>query len=461
MRLLRLCRDRCLNSDPCLLRRTKAAPCGAATGIDIGLSNNSLKIVTLSFYSESLSPQAGLPPADIIAAMCKSSSLAFVLLFAFVFKLEKPTWRLIGIIAIITCGVVLMVSSDTQFVFWGMVEVLAASCMAGLRWSLTQLLLEKEKMGMGNPIATIFWLAPIMGLTLALCSAVFEGWGNVLAQDAFFGDMAKSMETMMFVVAPGVLAFLMNVSEFACVPSSPFLSAWLTRGCYRLIKRTSVVTLSIAGIFKEVGTIFLSTVVFGDVMTPLNISGLIVTIFGIALYNVLKYNQSMKSPDRRGSGSSPAMSNKTGSELGLTDGGMMLDEGAMPLSTPRMRQGRDEEETYFLADGTSYSHPNREYADDGDETEDDETTGKVLPYAEPVNASLIDGLDGKLHADPELARLDRQEAQLEGALDAGIHRGGPETQHVIGEEDDEDWGRSWEVEETGNGLVVPDIDRKT
>jgi solute carrier family 35 protein C2 len=33
--------------------RLKAGPCGVATGLDIGLSNLSLKTITLSFYSAS------------------------------------------------------------------------------------------------------------------------------------------------------------------------------------------------------------------------------------------------------------------------------------------------------------------------------------------------------------------------------------------------------------------------
>ncbi|OAV91830.1 hypothetical protein PTTG_27863 [Puccinia triticina 1-1 BBBD Race 1] len=237
----------------------KALPCGMASGLDIGLSNTSLKTVTLSFYT-----------------MCKSSSLAFVLLFAFIFKLEKPTYKLTGIILLITAGVVLMVSSETQFDFWGMVEVLSASCLGGLRWSLTQILLDKQSMGMNTPIATIFWLAPTMGLSLSFCSLIFEGWNNLLSEQAFFGDLAKSFMTMTYIATAGVLAYLMTVSE------------------YFLIQRTSVVTLSIAGVFKEVGTIFLSTIIFHDVMTPLNISGLGITLFGIALYNVLKYKQSLK-----------------------------------------------------------------------------------------------------------------------------------------------------------------------
>ena len=106
--------------------------------------------------------------------MCKSSSLAFVLIFAFLFRLERPSIRLIGIILIITAGVILMVSSETQFQLFGMILVLSASAFGGLRWSLTQILLDKEHMGMGNPIATLYWLAPIMGATLATVSMIVD-----------------------------------------------------------------------------------------------------------------------------------------------------------------------------------------------------------------------------------------------------------------------------------------------
>ena len=56
-----------------------------------------------------------------------------------------------------------------------------------------------------------------------------------------------------------------------------------------LIRRTSVVTLSVAGIFKEASTILLSSSVFGDRLTPVNVSGLIIALLGIGLYNYLKY----------------------------------------------------------------------------------------------------------------------------------------------------------------------------
>lgn len=73
------------------------------------------------------------------------------------------------------------------------------------------------------------------------------------------------------ILAGGSLAFCMIMSEFF------------------LIKRTSVVTLSVCGIFKEVATIFISSLVFGDILTIINIIGLCITLFGIGLYNWLKF----------------------------------------------------------------------------------------------------------------------------------------------------------------------------
>lgn len=151
--------------------------------------------------------------------MCKSSSLAFVLIFAFIFRLERPSIRLIGIILIITAGVILMVSSETQFQLVGMILVLSASACGGLRWSLTQMLLDKENMGMGNPIATLYWLAPVMGATLAIVSLFVDGWLTIFREERFFGSLSTAAFTVAAILFPGFLAFAMNVTEFGSATS--------------------------------------------------------------------------------------------------------------------------------------------------------------------------------------------------------------------------------------------------
>lgn len=237
----------------------KALPTGMSTGLDIGLSNFSLKTITLTFYT-----------------MCKSSSLVFVLGFAFLFHLEVFSFRLVGVIALIVTGVVLMVATETHFILSGFLLVMSGSALSGLRWSLTQLLLRNKNIGMDNPVATIFWLAPIMGVTLLLVSLFVDPWFTIFTTH-FFSGMAQTLETCFFLIAPGILAFFMILSEFY------------------IIKRAGVVPMSIAGIAKEVSTITISAWFFGDELTPLNITGVAITICGISLFTYHKYRKSMES----------------------------------------------------------------------------------------------------------------------------------------------------------------------
>jgi solute carrier family 35 protein C2 len=145
--------------------------------------------------------------------MCKSSSLIFVLLFAFLFRLEQFSWRIIGVIGLIFAGVLLMVATQTHFVLTGLLLVLSASAFGGLRWSLTQLLLKNKNMGLDNPAATIYWLAPIMGLSLATISLILDGWIAVFSSK-FFDGAGTIFHTTLLLLSPGVVAFVMVMSEF-------------------------------------------------------------------------------------------------------------------------------------------------------------------------------------------------------------------------------------------------------
>ncbi|OMH84987.1 putative sugar phosphate/phosphate translocator [Zancudomyces culisetae] len=144
-----------------------------------------------------------------------------------------------------------------------------ACVMSGLRWSLTQTLLEKEKYGMDNPAATILFISPIMAFFLLVASLIVENpFGMFKTQ--FFDGVGQSFITMCAILFGGIIASCMVYSEFV------------------LIKLTSVVSLSVAGIFKEALTIVLSVLIFGDVMTAKNTLGLIITLAGIAIYNYVK-----------------------------------------------------------------------------------------------------------------------------------------------------------------------------
>lgn len=61
----------------------------------------------------------------------------------------------------------------------------------------------------------LFWLAPIMGFTLALCSLVVEGPIQVFSQDRFWSGFGNTIKTALLICFPGGLAFAMTTSEFA------------------------------------------------------------------------------------------------------------------------------------------------------------------------------------------------------------------------------------------------------
>lgn len=144
--------------------------------------------------------------------MCKSSSLIFVLTFAFILHLERPSIRLVGVITLITCGVFLMVFTTTEVSVPGLIMILSASFFGGLRWSLTQLLLKKKDMGMNNPAATIFWLAPSMALSLAIVSMIVEGWIHVWNNP--FWQRIGVLWSLLYLLSPGSIAFAMVMSEY-------------------------------------------------------------------------------------------------------------------------------------------------------------------------------------------------------------------------------------------------------
>ncbi|TDZ12998.1 putative transporter [Colletotrichum spinosum] len=292
---------------------TRIGPCGAATGLDIGLGNTSLKFITLTFYT-----------------MCKSSSLAFVLIFAFLFRLEKPTWRLVAIIATMTAGVVLMVSGEVEFNLAGFVLVISAAFFSGFRWGLTQILLLRNP-ATSNPFSSIFFLAPIMFLTLIVIAIPLEGFPALIEGVKILVNEWGAFMTPLFLLFPGCIAFLMTASEFA------------------LLQRTSVVTLSIAGIFKEVVTISASAVVFHDRLTPVNFVGLITTIGAIAAYNYIKITKMREDARKEVQRDNMETSESSGSSASDND------EGGE--ETGLLRNSTDYEDNLVTADGDILPNP--------------------------------------------------------------------------------------------------------
>jgi solute carrier family 35 protein C2 len=269
------------------------APNGVATGLDIGFSNYSLVFISLSFY-----------------VMCKSTTPLFLLGFAIAWGLEKPSWELAAVVGVITAGLLLLVAGETRFDALGFVLVMSAAALAGLRWTITQVLLQggggagsaaspggaprdaAAATGHGHgggggahghghggggsarsAVEVIYQLTPIMSATLLLISLLFERLWVVLPPSPYFSTPLHCTVTAAVMAFGGVIAFSMVWAEYA------------------LIGRTSALTFMVVGTFKEIVTVGAAVLVLHEPFTVVNAIGLLVLVAGVAGFNWMKWRR--------------------------------------------------------------------------------------------------------------------------------------------------------------------------
>ncbi|KAK1302092.1 putative sugar phosphate/phosphate translocator [Acorus calamus] len=236
----------------------RVVPTAIGTALDINLSNASLVFISVTF-----------------ATMCKSASPIFLLMFAFAFKLESPSVKLLGIIFVISVGVLLTVAKETEFEFLGFVFVMLASVMSGFRWSMTQILLQKDAYGLKDPITLMSNVTPVMAIATAIFSLVMDPWDK-FEKNYYFNNLWHIARSCLLMLIGGLLAFFMVLTE------------------YILVSATSAVTVTIAGVVKEAVTIVVAVLYFHDQFTLLKGVGLFTIMVGVSLFNWYKYQKLQK-----------------------------------------------------------------------------------------------------------------------------------------------------------------------
>merc|ERR1712071_254884 len=237
----------------------KVMPTGIISALEIGLSNWSFMFITVSLYT-----------------MVKSSCILFILFFSLLLGLEKPRPNLIVIVVFISFGLFLFVYQSTQFNVEGFVLVLLAAFLGGARWTLSQILCQKSEIGLSNPIDAIYHLCPTM--IVGLFPIFIGNETSFMASKFTFAarttaDLAQSLT---LISMGGFLAFFLSVSE------------------YMLLSYTSSLTLSIAGIFKELMTLVIATTIGTDEITLINWVGFAICICGIGIHVNNKYQAKLE-----------------------------------------------------------------------------------------------------------------------------------------------------------------------
>uniref|UniRef100_A0A7N0TMI5 Sugar phosphate transporter domain-containing protein n=1 Tax=Kalanchoe fedtschenkoi TaxID=63787 RepID=A0A7N0TMI5_KALFE len=171
----------------------KIVPTAIGTALDVNLSNASLVSISVTF-----------------ATMCKSAAPIFLLLFAFSFRLETPSYKLLGIILVISIGILLTVSKETDFELSGFIIVMLAAVMSGFRWTMTQILLQKESYGLKNPLTFMSYVTPIMAAVTAIFSLILDPWDEFTTNNYFNSSWHTTLSSMLMAFG-GALAFFMNL----------------------------------------------------------------------------------------------------------------------------------------------------------------------------------------------------------------------------------------------------------
>ena len=311
------------------------APIGWLTALDIGLSNASFLFVTVTYYT-----------------IVKSSSPLWVLLFSVLFRLQRPSFKLAGVVVSMVAGIGLASAhaarEDGEVDGWnatltgsGSGSIWNATSVAGATGAAERLASRLLRRLAADEDAVVLSPPPpprsietwLLGLLLLLAASACSGlrWvctqmlldsGRSSAPAAGGNDGDDGGETPRPDDAAAVhpLALLLVTSPFGVALLGP-PALWLeydellafqqhrTTGMVavvaigsvggvaaffmllfelRIVQLASGLTLAVAGVFKEVLTILSAVIVMGDTLTLYNVVGLAICTLGLCGYQQLK-----------------------------------------------------------------------------------------------------------------------------------------------------------------------------
>jgi drug/metabolite transporter (DMT)-like permease len=204
--------------------------------------------------------------------MLKASTPVVVLIISLLGGLENSTFVELNIVMLISLGVALaslgvalaslgeLMFSWTGFTF----QVLAIGAEAS-RLVLTGVILKKYKL---DSLSTLYYVAPLCAVLNGVCCLYFE-W-SVLPWDRIFSGSFIAM-----LLLNGLVAFSLNIASVM------------------LIAHTSALTLTLAGIVKDILLVFLSMAIFHAPVTLLQFLGYSVALLALNLHKEFKKNQAL------------------------------------------------------------------------------------------------------------------------------------------------------------------------
>eukprot|EP00960_Hanusia_phi_P068874 766956-Hanusia_phi.AAC.3 len=257
-------------------------PISLVTALEIGGTNYALKLLSVSF-----------------AQMVKAGGPFSVMIFALFFRLEKFSFVLLFSLVTICGGLAIASWGQIDFQWTGFLVAMVAVFMGGLRWALTQLLLQgmfesyhhlegkaesevEDKVSRRSarprlsPLTMTLYTSPLVSLALLPAMIIFEAEGVVEVLRACCSPSSYYLILAASLFFSSILVFCLMVIEFV------------------LVRNTSSLAVSVGAVFKEICTIGAGIVVFGDHLTVFNVIGFVTCQAGIASYVFMHYRDDKK-----------------------------------------------------------------------------------------------------------------------------------------------------------------------
>ena len=219
-------------------------PIGVLYSMSLGFSNLAAARLSVSFV-------------QMIKALMPMATLGVGVLTG----LDKPSFRQAIIIALLVAGVLIASYGEllwnTQGVMYQGLSVLSESW----RLVITQKLLQQHLPKGSSPLVSIAMFAPPSALLL-LPVAIFR--------------------------EPGSFSLLLEPSLARLIGANTVVAFTLNIAVVLVVGRTSGLTLTLAGVVKDIMLIVLSILAFGNPVTSTQVGGYFVALYGLNLHDVYK-----------------------------------------------------------------------------------------------------------------------------------------------------------------------------
>lgn len=258
--------------------------------------------------------------------MLKAFTPVVTMLFAFLFKLERPSLLLVCAVGLITAGVAVASWGEGSINVTGVAAMVASLVCEALRLVLMQSLVSKREV---HPVQTLAYIAPAATAWMVLIAGLTEALP--IHQSGALHDIAKHPLALAASAAAGFGANAMAML---------------------VISLSGALTLKCLGLAKDVGLVVVGVVLLGEVVSTSQGLGYGISLLGFLLYNAARMwaggsmqvqNLQQDSSSRAGLGrsSKPAAADKARRSSGNAKGGGGLLRAHYPVAASSGREAAE------------------------------------------------------------------------------------------------------------------------